>query len=130
MADSKSQRFGFRWFDIGIKDGDQRFYLNGKRLFIMAAMTRGFWPKNGIFATPEMAKRDMEMLSDLGMNMMLLHRAIGQPPVIEYADEMGLLTYEEPGGYRVTPNRDDDIEGPDEQALELRRIKLEEDGDP
>ncbi len=50
MQDSKSQRFGFRWFDIGEKDGDQRFYLNGKRVFILAAMTRGFWPKNGIFA--------------------------------------------------------------------------------
>lgn len=125
MADSKSQRFGFRWFDIGEKDGDRRFYLNGKRVFIMAAMTRGFWPKNGIFATQEMARRDMEVLSDLGLNMMLLHRAIGQPPVMEYSDAHGLLTYEEPGGYRVAPNRSDNIEGPDEQALELRRIKLE-----
>ncbi|HDS07037.1 MAG TPA: hypothetical protein ENO05_05360, partial [Bacteroides sp.] len=107
------------------KDGDKRFYLNGRRVFIMAAMTRGFWPKNGIFATPEMARKDMEMLSDLGLNMMLLHRAIGQPPVMEYADTMGLLTYEEPGGYRVTANRWDSIEGPDQQALELRRIKLE-----
>ncbi len=71
-----------------------------------------------------MAKRDMEIQVDLGMNMMLLHRAIGQPPVIEYADKMGLLTYEEPGGYRVTPNKDDNIDGPDAQALELRREKL------
>jgi beta-galactosidase len=124
IQDSKSQRFGFRWFDIGEKDGDQRFYMNGKRLFIIAAMTRGFWPKNGIFANPEMARRDMEAMEDLGMNMMLLHRAIGQPPVMEYADKMGLLTYEEPGGYRVTPNRRDSIEGADEQALALRRIKL------
>lgn len=125
MLDSKSQRFGFRWFDMGEKDGDKRFYLNGKRVFIIAAMTRGFWPKNGIFATPDMARRDMEVLSDLGLNMMLLHRAIGQPPVMEYSDTMGLLTYEEPGGYRVTANRRDSIEGPDEQALALRRIKLE-----
>lgn len=124
INDSKNQRFGFRWFDIGEKDGDQRFYLNGKRIFIMAAMTRGFWPKNGIFATEEMAKRDRDMLVDLGLNMMLLHRAIGQPPVIEYADHWGLLTYEEPGGYRVTPNKADNIDGPDEQALELRREKL------
>jgi beta-galactosidase len=124
ISDSDSQRFGFRWFDIGEKDGDKRFYLNGKRVFIMAAMTRGFWPKNGIFPTPEMARKDMEMLSDLGLNMMLLHRAIGQPPVMEYADTMGLLTYEEPGGYQVTANRRDSIEGPDTQALELRRIKL------
>jgi hypothetical protein len=124
MQDNKSQRFGFRWFDIGEKDGDQRFYLNNKRVFILAAMTRGMWPKNGMFPTDEMAKRDMEIQVELGMNMMLLHRAIGQPLVIEYSDRMGLLTYEEPGGYRVTDNKDDNIEGPDAQALELRREKL------
>lgn len=124
IQDSKSQRFGFRWFDIGEKDGDQRFYLNNKRVFIIAAMTRGMWPKNGMFPTDEMARRDMEVQVELGMNMMLLHRAIGQPQVIEHADKMGLLTYEEPGGYRVTPNKEDNIDGPDAQALELRREKL------
>lgn len=124
IADSKSQRFGFRWFDVGEKDGDKRFYLNGERVFILAAMTRGFWPVNGIFATPEMAERDKEMLQRIGFNMMLLHRAIGQPPVMEYADKSGMLAYEEPGGYRVTPNRWENIEGPDEQALEWRREKL------
>jgi len=124
IEDSRSQRFGFRWFDIGEKDGDKRFYLNGKRVFIIAAMTRGFWPKNGIFATPEMAQRDMEILVDLGYNMMLLHRAIGQPPVMEYSDRMGLLTYEEPGGYRIMPNKQDNIDGPDDQAFVWRREKL------
>jgi len=124
MQDSKSQRFGFRWFDIGEKDGDQRFYLNGKRVFIMAAMTRGMWPKNGMFPTDEMVKRDMEIQVELGMNMMLLHRAIGQPEVIEISDKMGLLTYEESGGYRVMPNKEDNITGPDAQALELRKEKL------
>ncbi len=44
---------------------------------------------------------------------------------MEYADKSGLLTYEEPGGYRVAPNPEDNIEGPDEQALALRKIKLE-----
>jgi beta-galactosidase len=125
ISDSASQRFGFRFFTVGEKNGDKRFYLNGKRVFIFAAMTRGFWPKNGIFATPEMAKRDMEALVDLGYNMMLLHRAIGQPPVIDYADRMGLLTYEEPGGYQLVENRQDNIDGPDQQARDLRRIKLE-----
>ncbi|HUT64306.1 MAG TPA: glycoside hydrolase family 2 TIM barrel-domain containing protein, partial [Anaerolineae bacterium] len=124
IVDARSQRFGFRWFGVGEKNGDQRFYLNGKRVFVMAAMTRGFWPKNGIFATPEMAKRDMEALVDLGYNMMLLHRAIGQPPVMDYADRMGLLTYEEPGGYRIMPNRQDNIDGPDDQARAWRKEKL------
>lgn len=124
IEDTMSRRFGFRYFEVGEKNGDKRFYLNGKRVMILAAMTRGFWPKNGIFATPEMAKRDMEALIDLGFNMMLLHRAIGQPPVIDYADRMGLFTYEEPGGYRVMPNKEDDITGPDAQAMALRKEKL------
>ena len=102
ISDETSQRFGFRYFTVGEKNGDKRFYLNGKRVFVIAAMTRGFWPTNGIFATPEMARRDMETLVDLGYNMMLMHRAIGQPAVFDYADRYGLLTYEEPGGYRIT----------------------------
>ena len=102
IADQSGKRFGFRYFTVGEKDGDKRFYLNGKRVFITAAMTRGLWPGNGIFATPEMAMRDMKTLVDMGFNMMLMHRAIGQLEVIEYADQYGLFTYEEPGGYRIT----------------------------
>ncbi|HYQ55828.1 MAG TPA: glycoside hydrolase family 2 TIM barrel-domain containing protein, partial [Draconibacterium sp.] len=124
IVDNHKQRFGFRWFEVGEKNGDKRFYLNGKRVFVIAAMTRGFWPKNGIFPTEEMKKRDAEAMFDLGMNTMLMHRAIGQPGVFEYADENGFFTYEEPGGYRVTPNRRAGIEGPDEQAYKLREEKL------
>lgn len=124
IVDNNTQRFGFRWFDVGEKDGDKRFYLNGERVFIIAAMTRGFWPKNGIYPTSSMAKRDMNTMYDLGMNTMLMHRAIGQPGVFNYADSAGLFTYEEPGGFRVTANLRDKIDGPDDQAYKLRREKL------
>lgn len=124
VVDNQSQRFGFRWFDVKEKDGDKRFYLNGKRVFMLAAMTRGFWPKNGIFPTPEMAERDKDMLYELGLNTMLMHRAIGQPLVFDYADDAGLFTYEEPGGYRITANRWQGIDGPDERAYEWRSEKL------
>ncbi|MBT4484518.1 MAG: hypothetical protein HOC71_12670, partial [Candidatus Latescibacteria bacterium] len=116
-VDSMNRRFGFRWFDIGEKNGDKRFYLNGKRVFIFAAMTRGFWPKNGIFPTDEMARRDVEAMHKLGFNMMLFHRAVGQHYVTELCDEEGFLTYEEPGGYRCMPE-------PDETSLIWRREKL------
>lgn len=124
--DVAQQRFGFRWFDVEDrqKDHDPRFYLNGKRVFIIAAMTRGFWPTNGIFPTPAMAQRDLKTVEDLGMNTMLMHRAIGQPMVMEYADSSGLFTYEEPGGYRIMPNPNDSIDGPDDQARRWRREKL------
>ena len=124
IMDNTSQEFGYRWFDIVTKDGDPRFYLNGKRVFIMAAMTRGFWPTNGMFATEEMAEKDILTCIDLGYNMMLYHRAIGQPRSMDWCDKMGVFSYEEPGGYMVAPNKEDNIEGPDEQALIWRREKL------
>ena len=117
IVDTMSQRFGFRWFDIGEKNGDKRFYLNGKRVFIFAAMSRGFWPKNGIFPTPEMAKRDIETARMLGYNTVKFHRAIGQDYVTEVCDEVGHLTFEEPGGYRCMPE-------PDETAKIWRREKV------
>ncbi|MFC1607008.1 glycoside hydrolase family 2 protein [Candidatus Latescibacterota bacterium] len=117
MSDSMSQRFGFRFFTVGEKDGDKRYYLNGKRVFLLAAMTRGFWPKNGIFPTPEMAVRDMKTCIEMGHNMMLYHRAIGQPVSMDVADEMGVMTYEEPGGYLCRPK-------PTEFAKQWRREKL------
>ncbi|MCE5248647.1 hypothetical protein LLG96_00355 [bacterium] len=103
VQDTMTRRFGFRFFTVGEEHGDKRYYLNGKRVFIFAAMTRGFWPKNGIFPTPEMARKDIETARSLGLNMMLFHRAIGQPRAIDAADELGMLTYEEPGGYMCNP---------------------------
>jgi beta-galactosidase len=124
ITDASAQRFGFRWFDVQDKNHDPRFYLNGKRVFLIAAMTRGMWPKNGIFPTPEMARRDLQTMLDLGMNTMLMHRAIGQPMVMDYADSSGLFTYEEPGGYRIMPNKKDYIDSADDQARNWRREKL------
>jgi len=117
IVDSMNRRFGFRYFRVGGKNGDKRYYLNGDRVFLFAAMTRGFWPKNGIFPTPEMARRDVDATLSFGFNMMLFHRAVGQHYVTELCDEAGLLVYEEPGGYRCTPE-------PTETAKILRREKL------
>ena len=117
IADTSERRFGFRWFDVKMTDGDRRFYLNGKRVFLFCAMTRGFWPKNGMFPTPEMARRDVNMCMDLGFNTMLFHRAVGQHYVTELCDEAGLLVYEEPGGYRCAPE-------PGEKERAWRREKL------
>ncbi|MFC1538360.1 glycoside hydrolase family 2 protein [Candidatus Latescibacterota bacterium] len=117
ISDSLEQRFGFRWFDVGEKDGDKRFYLNGRRVFLFAAMTRGFWPKSGMFPTPEIAASDMEIAIEMGFNMMLYHRAIGQPISMDVADEVGVMSYEEPGGYMSNP-------APNETAQRWRKEKL------
>ena len=115
--DTATQRFGFRWFDMGEKNGDKRFYLNGKRIVLKSGMSWGFWPVNGVFPTPELAVRDIQVAKELGLNLMNFHRAIGQPILMDTADERGLLCYEESGGYSC--------EGADQNATLWRKWRRE-----
>ncbi len=98
--DRYQQRFGFRWFEILTVDGDKQFYLNGKRIVLFTAISWGFWPYNGIAPTDELAKKQILAAKKLGLNMLNFHRTIGNTNVLTYADELGLLYFEEPGGYQ------------------------------
>ncbi len=97
---STTKRFGFRWFDVKEVNGDKMFFLNGKRIILHTAISWSHWPENGVFPTKEMAVKQIKAAKSMGMNMLCFHRAIGQEPVFDAADELGLLYYEEPGGYR------------------------------
>ena len=99
-ADAMTKKFGLRWFEARDVNGSTAFYLNNKRIFITSAISWGFWPENGIFPTPELAEKQIRNLKTLGLNMFNFHRAIGQTRLFDQADELGMLVYEEPGGYR------------------------------
>lgn len=103
--DKVTQRFGFRWFEVRDVKGDRQFYLNGQRIVLRTAISWSFWPNNGIAPTDELARRQVQIAKDLGLNMLNFHRMIGQPNVLDYADELGLLYYEEPGGNQYPANR-------------------------
>ena len=97
--DNMTKRFGFRWFDIRNINGDKQFFLNEKRVFLLSAISWGFWPKNGIYPSEELAERQIYAAKNFGLNMLNFHRCIGQSIVLDKADEKGLMYYEEPGGY-------------------------------
>jgi hypothetical protein len=99
-GDCARQTFGFRWFAPEGIGTNAMFRLNGKRIVLRTAISWGFWPVNGIFPTPELAEKQIRDAREFGMNMLNFHRAIGQPLVLEKADELGLLYYQEPGGYK------------------------------
>ncbi len=92
------RRFGFRWFEIREVGNDRQFYLNNKRIVLRSAISWGFWPINGITPSDSLAKKQIEIAKKLGLNMLNFHRQIGQAKVLDYADELGLLYFEEPGG--------------------------------
>ena len=97
---SVTERFGFRWFEVKEMNGDKMFFLNGKRIVLHTAISWGHWPDNGIFPTDSMAYRQIRIAKEMGLNMLNFHRGIGQENVLDAADELGLLYYEEPGGYK------------------------------
>lgn len=106
--DKSTQRFGFRWFEVRDVKGDRQYFLNGKRIVLRSAISWSFWPDNGIAPTDEFARRQVQTAKDLGLNMLNFHRSIGQSNVLNYADELGLLYFEEPGGNQYPANRFDD----------------------
>ena len=99
-TDEDSKVFGFRWFEPSGQGSDAMFRLNGKRIVLRTAISWGFWPINGIYPTEEMAEKQIRMAKSMGLNMLNFHRCIGFPIILEKADELGLLYYEEPGNYR------------------------------
>ncbi|HEY4327502.1 MAG TPA: glycoside hydrolase family 2 TIM barrel-domain containing protein [Mucilaginibacter sp.] len=103
-TDNYSRRFGFRWFEIRDVNGDQQFYLNNKRIVLRTSISWGFWPVNGIAPTDELALKQVQDAKRLGLNMLNFHRGIGQRNVLDAADELGLLYFEEPGGNQYPEN--------------------------
>ena len=105
--DSFTRCFGFRWFEVKGTNGDKQFFLNGKRIVLRTAISWGFWPDNGITPNDSLAKKQIVIAKRLGLNMLNFHRSIGQTNVLDYADELGLLYFEEPGGNQYPANRFD-----------------------
>jgi hypothetical protein len=114
--DSTAKTFGFRWFAPEGQGENALFRLNGKRIVLRTAISWGFWPINGIYPTAEWAEREVRLAKAMGLNMLNFHRAIGHPSILEKADELGLLFYEEPGGH-VSAGKD-----PFAQALAREKL--------
>ncbi len=100
-VDKTSQTFGFRWFSPTGVGRDAVLRLNGRRVMLRTAIAWGFWPQTGLIATQEMAEKQVKAAQTLGLNMLNFHRNIGQPRVLNVADSLGLLYYEEPGGFHA-----------------------------
>jgi hypothetical protein len=121
-SDVATRRFGFRWFNADGIGERAVFRLNGTRIVLRSAINWGFWPTNGIYATPELARREIETAKALGLNMLNAHRTIGQPRMTEMADELGLLVHQEPGAY-VSADADLELARPLMREKWLRLVK-------
>lgn len=105
-VDTREVRFGFRWFGVDGVGTDALLRLNGRRVRLYSAISWGYWGYNGLWPTPELAKREVTSAHKLGLNALHFHRNVGKPEVFDAMDEMGLLRVMEPGGGRHAIGRE------------------------
>ena len=85
--------FGMRSFTV--KNGD--FYLNDKKIVLKGVMDQGVYPLTIAYPPDEeYAKREITLIKEAGFNLLRLHVKTSPPVLMRFADELGLLLYEEP----------------------------------
>jgi beta-galactosidase len=97
---SRTTSFGFRWFGPEGLGENAIFKLNGRRIKVYTAISWGFWGRNGLWPTPELAEKEVTAAKRLGLNCLNFHRNVGKEDVFRAQDRLGLLRYMEPGGGR------------------------------
>jgi hypothetical protein len=99
-GDTRTVRFGFRWFAPDGFGSDAVLRLNGRRVRLYSAISWGYWGYNGVWPTPALARREVAAAKALGLNCLHFHRNVGKTEVLDVQDEQGLLRVMEPGGGR------------------------------
>lgn len=84
-------------------DGD-RFLLNGRPYPLRMVLDQGYWPDSGLTAPDDEAlRRDVMLAKQMGFNAVRKHQKIECPRYLYWADQLGLLVWEEmPSAYRFT----------------------------
>ncbi|MBT8401590.1 MAG: beta galactosidase jelly roll domain-containing protein, partial [Rhodothermia bacterium] len=83
---------GFRWFRA---DADDGFWLNGKRTPLYGTNRHQDYPTYGNAVPDEIHRRDVNMIKQNGFNFLRLAHYPQDPAVLEEADRLGLLVWEE-----------------------------------
>ena len=79
----------------------RRFYLNGARLQLHGLSWLGLWKDQGFTLSRQQIAQDMQGIKAMGANFVRLHLFPQDRYVVEMADRLGLLIWEEPGYWQV-----------------------------
>ena len=83
---------GFRWFSF---DPEKGFSLNGSPLKLMGASRHQDYRGRGNALPDRLHERDLEKIKDMGANFVRLAHYPQDPAVLDAADRLGLIVWEE-----------------------------------
>lgn len=97
---------GFRTVSKGVVNGIERPLLNGEFLFLFGTLDQGFWP-DGIYVPPnrEAMVYDLQVLKNLGFNMLRKHIKVENALFYQACDEMGLMLIQDMPALRPIQSR-------------------------
>ena len=109
-VDNVVQYFGLRRFEV---DNDNNFLLNGKPLKIRGVVRHQDWADAGSALFPENHVRDIELMTDMGVNAVRLATGPHDPYFVSLCDRAGIIVWSElpfmgPGVYRDKGFNDSD----------------------
>jgi hypothetical protein len=89
--------FGMRKISLGKDEaGVTRLFLNNEPLFQYGPLDQGFWP-DGLYTAPtdEALRYDIEVLKELGCNMMRKHVKVEPARFYYWCDKLGLMVWQD-----------------------------------
>ncbi len=92
VIDAVKNPLGFRWFNF---DAEKGFFLNGKPLKLVGGNRHQDYQGLGNALPNELHVKDLEIIKKSGMNWVLLAHYPHDPAVLEAADRLGLIVWEE-----------------------------------
>lgn len=123
-ADGVASYFGMRKISLGKDEaGFLRLFLNGAPFFQFGPLDQGWWP-DGLYTAPTDAalRYDIEMLKDLGFNMMRKHVKVEPRRFYYWCDKLGLLVWQDmPSGDAYIKPQDPDIHRTEESARQYEQ---------
>lgn len=92
LRDRVDSPLGFRWFSF---DPDSGFALNGRKLQLRGTTRHQDYAGEGSALSNEQHVRDMQLIKEMGANFVRLAHYPQDPAVLNAADRLGLLVWEE-----------------------------------
>jgi beta-galactosidase len=92
VLDEITNPLGFRWFSF---DGEKGFSLNGKAVKLRGANRHQDYQGLGNALPDALHVRDMELMKEAGYNFVRLAHYPQDPSVLQAADRLGLMIWEE-----------------------------------
>ena len=92
LIDAVKNPLGFRWFNF---DPEKGFSLNGESLKLVGGNRHQDYQGLGNALPKDLHVKDLEIIKKTGMNWILLAHYPHDPAVLEAADRLGLIVWEE-----------------------------------